>query len=167
MDIAANPFAVLSFIVAPAVLTNASCVLTLATANRFARAVDRVRSLATQLSNAKALDAIEHALRLRQLESAERRALLMVRSLSAFNLSVGSFAAAAFASLLGAVFFVIAQEWPRHIALAIALVAGVSGIGGLVWGSGLLFWEARMALRILREETRFLMGRVPGADPAE
>jgi hypothetical protein len=36
-----NPYAALSLIVAPAVLTNASSVLVLSTSNRLARAVDR------------------------------------------------------------------------------------------------------------------------------
>ena len=47
--LAANPFAVLTFIVAPAILTNASSVMALGTSNRFARAIDRARSLATAL----------------------------------------------------------------------------------------------------------------------
>jgi len=36
-----NPFASLSLIAAPAVLTNASSVLALGTSNRFARAIER------------------------------------------------------------------------------------------------------------------------------
>ena len=36
-----NPFAVLTFIAAPAILTNASSVMALGTSNRFARAIDR------------------------------------------------------------------------------------------------------------------------------
>jgi hypothetical protein len=40
-----NPFAVLSLIVAPAILTNASCVLVMSTSNRLARVVDRARNL--------------------------------------------------------------------------------------------------------------------------
>jgi len=45
MDTPVNPFAILSFIVAPAVLTNASSVLSMSTTNRLARAVDRAREL--------------------------------------------------------------------------------------------------------------------------
>ena len=55
MDPQVNPFAVLSFIVAPAVLTNASSVLALSTSNRLARAVDRARELSKQLEEAGAL----------------------------------------------------------------------------------------------------------------
>jgi hypothetical protein len=167
MDIGANPLAVLSFIAAPAVLTNACCVLTLATSNRFARAVDRVRALASLLSNPKALDDEERSLRLRQLQFAERRVLLLVRSLSSFNMGVGAFAATAFTSLLGAVFFVMQAEMLLRATLVTAFGVGVCGVGALVWGCGLLFWEARSALRILREETQFLLSRVPRTDKTE
>jgi hypothetical protein len=39
MDISTNPFAVLTLISAPAVLTNASCVLLFGTGNRYGRAI--------------------------------------------------------------------------------------------------------------------------------
>jgi len=52
MDPQVNPFAVLSLIVAPAVLTNASSVLAMSTSNRLARAVDRARELSKQLEEA-------------------------------------------------------------------------------------------------------------------
>ena len=46
MDVPTNPFAILTFISAPAVLTNASCVLLFGTGNRYGRAIDRVHELA-------------------------------------------------------------------------------------------------------------------------
>src|SRR6266496_2868527 len=45
----ANPFGILTFIVAPAILTNASTVIALGTSNRFARAIDRARALSSQV----------------------------------------------------------------------------------------------------------------------
>ena len=45
----ASPFAALSFIAAPAVLTNAASVLAMSTSNRFLRASDRMRQLADRL----------------------------------------------------------------------------------------------------------------------
>jgi hypothetical protein len=44
-----NPFAVLTAVVAPAILTNASSVLSLGTGNRIARVVDRTTVLAASL----------------------------------------------------------------------------------------------------------------------
>jgi hypothetical protein len=64
-----NPFAVLSLIVAPAVLTNACSVLVLSTSNRLARATDRVRELAKQLEAAAAADV--------QAQAAARAALAL------------------------------------------------------------------------------------------
>ncbi|HEV3263719.1 MAG TPA: DUF2721 domain-containing protein [Gemmataceae bacterium] len=157
----ANPFGMLTFIVAPAILTNASSVMALGTSNRFARAIDRARALSAQVEGKESDSDPEIALGIRQLRVAERRALLLVRALTAFYLAVGSFAAASLISLLGAVFFVAHSEVLHLVTLVVAFCAGVAGVGGLATGSGLLVWETRMALRILREETEFLLKRSP------
>jgi Protein of unknown function (DUF2721) len=151
-----NPFAVLTFIAAPAVLINASSVMALGTSNRFARAIDRARHLASLLENQTDAASPEAVVRGRQLGYTERRAQLLVRALTAFYLSVGAFAASSLASLLGAIFATARLDGPREVALWLALPAGVIGIGGLVTGAGLLVWETRMTLRVLREETRRL-----------
>ena len=52
--VAFNPLSILTFIVAPAILTNASSVMSLGTANRFARAIDRARSLSAEIRAAAA-----------------------------------------------------------------------------------------------------------------
>ncbi len=52
MEISANPFAVLTLISAPAVLTNASCVLLFGTGNRYGRAIDRVHQLSEMIETA-------------------------------------------------------------------------------------------------------------------
>ena len=48
-----NPFAALTIVVAPAILTNASSVLCLGTANRLARVVDRTRVVSAELANVR------------------------------------------------------------------------------------------------------------------
>ena len=52
MEISANPFAALTLISAPAVLTNASCVLLFGTGNRYGRAIDRVHQLSALIETA-------------------------------------------------------------------------------------------------------------------
>jgi hypothetical protein len=155
-----NPFALLTLIAAPAILTNASSVMGLGTSNRFARAIDRIRSLSTEIQG----DADPHdktrSMRIRQLHYAQRRALLLVRALSAFYVSVGSFAGASLVSLLGAGFFMLGHGWLRHFALVVAFCAGAAGVGGLVVGCGLLVFETRLTLRILAEETENLVSNV-------
>ena len=48
-DLSQNPFALLSLIAAPAVLTNAASVLVMSTSNRLARVDDQARELAKRL----------------------------------------------------------------------------------------------------------------------
>src|SRR4051812_39921848 len=88
-SLGANPFTLLSLIAAPAVLTNAASLLVLSTSNRFARAVDRARSLSSQLASANAADP-HTPTRLRQLHRTERRSLMLVRALQNYYLSIGS-----------------------------------------------------------------------------
>jgi len=159
MDPQINPLNVLTFIVAPAILTNASSVMTMGTSNRFARAVDRVRLLTTLVETQGQLDPEEHQLRLKQLEVAERRTILLVRSLTAYYLAVGSFAASALLSLFAAIFMVAGWDVFRNGVLFTALLAGVLGVGGLVVGSAILVGESRITLRILKYETNYRLKR--------
>ncbi|MGC2400145.1 MAG: hypothetical protein WA510_10200, partial [Acidobacteriaceae bacterium] len=48
--LAADPFAILTIVVAPAVLTNASSVMAMGTNNRLARVADRTHALIGQLA---------------------------------------------------------------------------------------------------------------------
>src|SRR5262245_12671448 len=99
----ANPFAVLSLFVAPAILTNAASLLILSTSNRLARAVDRARELAKQLESAADLATPKAVRRLAELAAAENRATLLVSSLQRFYVAMGGFATATLVSLVGTV----------------------------------------------------------------
>ena len=154
-----NPFAALSLIVAPAVLTNASSVLIMSTSNRLARAVDRARELTRLLEAEADLAAPEAVKRLQELTVAEQRSLLLLRALRSFYLALSGFAAAAFLSLLGAVLV------PRGPALAsrglelVAVAAGLVAVFGVIYGSVLLVRETRLAVAILRERAESLRFR--------
>src|SRR6187455_2053219 len=103
--LADSPFAILSFLAAPAILTNASTVLALGTSNRLARAADRARLLSNQLLASKTpSDALTPAaaLALKDFNHAIQRARLMIRALRCFYLGAGSFAAGTCVSLIGA-----------------------------------------------------------------
>lgn len=156
----ANPLSILTFIAAPAILTNASSVMALGTSNRFARAIDRARSLAAEVKRKQSAPDSESALQIRQLRYSEKRVLILVRALTAFYLSVGCFAAASLASLLAAIFVFMGQHPLQQVSLMGALGAGVIGIAGLVSGSALLVWETRLALQILTDETRLLREQI-------
>lgn len=151
-----NPYAALSLIVAPAVLTNASSILVLSTSNRLARAVDRARVLASQLEGgSKASDGLT-ALRLNDMDSAERRAFLLLSALRFFYASIGAFAAAALVSLLGAAVVATPLRALPAIMEVVALAAGFIGVMGLVLGCVLLLRETRIAVRTVTDEATHL-----------
>jgi hypothetical protein len=70
MDFPSNPFAILTFISAPAVLTNASCVLLFGTGNRYGRAIDRTHELSHTVEKGAILEETELWLRIRQMVKA-------------------------------------------------------------------------------------------------
>jgi hypothetical protein len=131
MDPQVNPFAVLSFIVAPAVLTNASSVLSMSTNNRLARAVDRTHELARQLEAAGDLSVPAAVRRCRELAAAEQRALMLLSALRSFYVAMGSFASAALVSLLGAVFVPIGADVPVLVLEVTGVAAGSLAVSTL------------------------------------
>lgn len=157
--VSTNPFSLLTFIAAPAILTNASSVNVLSTSNRLARSMERARALSIQIEkDVNETDGSNEVL-LKLLKFAERRTLIIVRALTCFYVAVGSFAAASLISLLGAVLVAAHQDMLQEITLAVALCAGVVGVIGLMAGAALLVFETRMALRGMTEETRFLLSK--------
>jgi hypothetical protein len=147
-----NPYAALSLIVAPAVLTNASSVLVLSTSNRLARAVDRARVLATQLETPSRSTDDLAALRLTELDSAEKRALMLLSALRFFYASIGGFATAALTSLVGATLLGTQFRALPATLEALALAALFIGVMGLVLGCVLLVRETRIAVRVVTDE---------------
>jgi hypothetical protein len=158
----ANPFTLLSLIAAPAVLTNAASLLVLSTSNRFARTIDRGRSLAAELQKAATLDADQIALRLRQLHRAEKRSILLLHSLRLFYLSLGSFAAASLVSVIGAGVANATSGLVLRAFVFISTAAGVVGVGSLVFGCTVLVRETRLAVYSITEEANILGERFSG-----
>ena len=160
MDIPANPFAVLTFISSPAILTNASCVLLFGTGNRYGRAIDRVHELADVVLQGKGADEVELRLRIRQLEAAETRTLLIVRALTCFYTAVAGFVASTLISLIGAIF--VYSQMPHSVGFTfgIAFVSGAVGVFAMIAGAILLARESRFSFRILREEKSFITEQI-------
>ncbi|WP_010586006.1 DUF2721 domain-containing protein [Schlesneria paludicola] len=155
-----NPFAVLSLIVAPAILTNASSLLIMSTSNRLARSVDRAREISKQLEETKDFSGTEPQRRLRELAAAEQRALLLLRSLRSFYVALGAFASAAFISLLGAVLAPV-DGVRLVIVLEVAGVAtGLVAVSAIIYGSILLMHETRIAVRVVSQRVANVRERV-------
>jgi hypothetical protein len=157
-----NPFAALSLIIAPAILTNACSVLSMSTSNRLARAVDRARDLAKQLEDPSAGTAgRESERRLDELAAVEQRTAMLLRALRSFYVALGAFAATTLISLLGAV--LVQLSGPVVLTLEIGAVAtGAIAVGALVHGSALLVRETRIAVRVLGERAAAVRARIRG-----
>lgn len=155
----ANPFAALSLIVAPAILTNACSVLILSTSNRFARTVDRSRELARELEASNDFTSETGARRLRELGMAEDRSLLLLRALRSAYVGLSGFAAAALLSLVGAVLVPAGQAAPIQLVEGLAILAGMVAVGALVNASILLVRETRLTVVVLRERAAGLRFR--------
>jgi hypothetical protein len=169
MEPTSNPFAVLSLIVAPAILTNASSVLAMSTSNRLARAVDRARELSRQLEAAQDLASPEAMRRLHELSAAEERSILLLRALQSFYTALGAFASATLVSLFGAVLASLGAGTAVQALEIAAVTAGLVAVGALVNGSVVLLRETRIAVASLSERAGFLHAQAArnAAPPAE
>lgn len=146
-----NPFAVLTTVVAPAVLTNACSVLCLGTGNRIARVVDRSRELSAALEKLPPGDA--HGKRYEeQLAGLGERARYLFWALRLMYTALGCFATAALVSVLGSASAFFQQDWMFRTAAGIGLLAGALGVGGLVSGCTLMIREVQLALKHIAEE---------------
>jgi hypothetical protein len=146
-----NPFAVLTAVVAPAVLTNASSVLCLGTGNRLARVVDRTRVINAEIVHYTP-ESRDYQVRAAQLEGMKTRAELLYRALRILYASLGSFAASALISVIGSALAFFDSQVGFHVAAVVGLAAGAFAVYGLVTGCLLMVRETRLAVKIIGEE---------------
>jgi hypothetical protein len=166
--LSSNLFTLLTLIVAPAVLTNASSVLGLNTANRFGRIVDRSRELVEEMERAHG-DAELNTIRLRQVGRLRRRAAFLLRAQTCFYAALGLFVVGALVSVVGAVLGTSSYPLGYHVAGIAGFTIGATAGGSLFYGCTLLIRETRLALLSLSEETELLEARIrsTAAQPAE
>lgn len=153
MTLTPGMFAVLTLIAAPAVLTNASSVLAMNTANRFGRVIDRSRVVAIELGS-PALSAELRELRRAQLGRLRVRAVMLLRAQSAIYGALGSFVATALVAVVGALLAStsVAGESASTVVGVISLLVGTGGAASLIFACSLLVRETRFALSGLRED---------------
>ena len=155
---AQSPFAALTFIAAPALLTNASSVLALSTINRMLRTRDRMAELFEQ-SEAAEQPASESARLVEQVNRVERQATLLLSSLRAIYVALAAFASATLVTLLGASLAHFQNAvWLRLLA-GIGVLLGFIGVGGLVIGCGNLFRATQLSLMNIRDEAALVRKR--------
>jgi hypothetical protein len=147
-----NPFAVLSFLAAPAILTNACTLLALGTSNRLARASDRAKAasaaILTHRPQGESMDAIA-SLHHRDFQTATRRAIMLVQALRYFYFAAGSFAAGTCVALLGAFSSHLQLQRLGTMTQFATMVIAVAGMVAMVAGALRLVAETRIALKSL------------------
>jgi hypothetical protein len=148
-----NPFAALTLIAAPAVLTNACSVLALGTSNRLARAVDLTRSLSSQLEKPGELTEAQANACCDELTTSQSRALMLLRALQSFYIGIGSFSAAAFLSLVGAALHPVGPQFVAYGMEVVAVLVGAIAVVAVVRGTTLLVTETRVAVGMMKKRT--------------
>lgn len=152
-EVAVNsPFVVLSFLAAPAILTNACTLLALGTSNRLARAADRARATASAIVASRSVDDPLVKLQRDDFRSATLRAQLLVKALQRFYLAAGCFAAGTCIALIGAFLDYFAVHTLDRVTQIGTVLAAVAGVGGLVHGTIILLRETRIALHVLDQQ---------------
>ena len=146
-----NVFAALALVAAPAVLTNAMSVLALGSGNRLARVQDRLRQTLQDLGEAAAAD---REGRMRQLDRLRTRARLLLNSMRAFFVALGSFAATTVLAVVGASFDILSQGSAARTFGVAALGIALFGVCNLLMGCLLLVRDTRLAVENLEDELR-------------
>jgi uncharacterized protein DUF2721 len=149
--LAANPFAALTAVAGPAVLTNACSVLALGTSNRLARVVDRTRVVARQMGD-HAPGSHEYETLARQRSRLAVRSHLLLRALRAIYAALGGFASAALLMVVGSALALFDPGRAYEVVARVGLVVGICAVVGLVYGCGQMVRETRLAVQNLEEE---------------
>ena len=151
-----SPFAVLTFIVAPAILTNATSVLAMSTINRMLRTRERMQQL---FAESKHGESLREKRFIDQVNRVERQAVLLLSAMRSLYVALGAFAAAALVTLLGAVIGQWAIALLVHLVVGAGMFLGFVGVGGLVLGCFNLFQATRLSMMNIREEAALIRER--------
>ena len=155
VDLSQNPFALLSLIAAPAVLTNSASVLVMSTTNRFLRASERMRALSVRVEEKKLTPGLRALVRA-QVDRTERQAVLLLSALRAAYTAIGSFASASLISILGAGLASTSLNVGFHAMAALALAVGVVGASALVVACARLLAATRLSMLNMSEEAALI-----------
>ena len=153
-----SPFAVLTFIAAPALLTNATSVLALSTINRMLRTRDRMHELF--IESKTGAQTIEDRNHLKEVtDRVEEQAAFLLTALCSIYFALAAFASATLVTLLGAGIASLANGAWVHAMALLGLLLGFVGAGGLVLGCVNLFRATQLSLVNIRDEAALIRAR--------
>lgn len=148
---------VLGAMITPAVLISAGGTLVLSTSNRLSRVVDRVRTLAADADRLEPADgppsvrsqreAQKRLLLSSQLRDLWKRAILLRSAIAALYVAIGLLIAT---SIGVGIFTAFGFDYSF-----IPITLGMLGTGGLLWATGLLVREARLAIASTLQEVEY------------
>ncbi len=153
-----SPFAVVTFIAAPALLTNASSVLAMSTINRMLRTRDRMHELYAR-SQAGGVTDDESTRLVEQVDRVEAQATLLLGALRAIYVALGAFVSSTLVTLLGAGLAPFQGATWLNVLAGFGVAMGFVGVGGLVFGCWNLFHATRISLVTIREEAQLVRER--------
>jgi hypothetical protein len=154
-----SPFAALTFVAAPALLTNASSVLAMSTINRMLRTRDRMHELLAK-SEAGPQSESDAARMIKLVNRVETQAALLLRALHSIYVALGSFASGTLVTLLGTGVAPFQGDLWLHVMAWLGVGLGLAGVGGLVFGCANLFHATRLSLVNIREEASLIRERL-------
>lgn len=146
----ASPWVALTLIAAPALMTNATSLMVMSTANRLGRTVDRVRALAREAEAAGSTAEGSHLLA--SLALAQRRAAITMRALTALYIAVAAFAAGTLAAFIGAIPGLTAYALISEGAVAVTFTFGGFAFAALFLASAMLVIETILGHRLLQQD---------------
>jgi hypothetical protein len=156
MPIAESPFAILTAVVAPALLTNSSTVLVLGLGNRIARVIDRTRTVAGVMASVAENSELYQRLQ-QQADLLKMRAQILGKALRLGYAAVGGFAAEALIAVLGGMLMHYELLLPARVAAMAAFAIGIGSVGSLVFACIYMVRETAIALDNLTEEANTVM----------
>ncbi|HVP64737.1 MAG TPA: DUF2721 domain-containing protein [candidate division Zixibacteria bacterium] len=148
-----SPFAVLTAVAAPALLTNSSSVLVLGLGNRIARVVDRTRAVAVVMASAGEGSELNKRLQ-QQAELLRLRTRDLGKAIRLGYAAVGGFAAEALVAVLGGALVHYEYGFAARIAGLAALGIGIISVFSLVAACVYMVKETTLALDNLAEEAK-------------
>jgi hypothetical protein len=150
-----TPFEAFTLIAAPALLTNATCVLAMGTVNRMLRTRDRMHELFVE-GRKNAHTEAESIHFLRQVSRVERQAIVLLQALGSIYVALASFAGGTLMTLIGGG----VGDFLNAPSLRVMLLVGIGlvflGVACLIFGSIRLFQATRISLSNLRAEANLL-----------
>lgn len=154
-SITQNPFAIITIIGAPAILTNASSILGLTTSGRLMRSLDTISQIEKKLDDPVNEGPVRD-IYLAQARLAQRQSRHFLWAMKASYASLAAFAFSCFLALIGSVLLLFSVRELANLISLLSLASGSFGVLGLVWSSVELIVASQLTLKIMSKNLEIL-----------